>query len=170
MGMPHLPGKALWLVVRADRLDWSEATYTAILTDLRQWQNAGNDIVGLQIDFDASTRGIEGYARFLHDLRTRLPTHWHLSVTGLMDWSAHGDPRALAKLGGVLDEVVIQTYQGRTTIPGYAAYFRRMDDFPIPFRVALVERGEWLAPPSLKRQPQFHGYVIFLLQPRDRLQ
>lgn len=163
MGVPRLPGKTVWLVVRADRLDWNEATYAAIFNDLRQWEETGNRVAGLQIDFDAATRGIDGYARFLRDLRRRLPRNWQLSITGLMDWSAHGDPRDLAQLSQIIDEVVVQTYQGRTTIEGYDAYFRRMQDFPIPFRVALVEGGTWRAPAILAQHPQFRGYVVFLL-------
>lgn len=163
MGVPRLPGKKLWLVIRADRLDWDDTTYAAILDDLKRWDAAGNQVAGLQIDFDAATRGIDRYARFLGDLRQWLPRQWRLSITGLMDWSAHGDPQVLGRLGGVIDEVVVQTYQGRTTIPGYADYFRRMKGFPIPFRVALVEGGAWQAPPALARHPQFRGYVVFLL-------
>lgn len=163
MGVPRLPGKALWLVVRAERLDWNEATSAAIFDDMRRWEEAGNKLAGLQVDFDAATRGIGGYARFLRDLRQRLPRQWRLSITGLMDWSAHGDPRALEQLAGVIDEVVVQTYQARATIPGYDDYFRRMGRFPIPFRVALVEGGAWRPPPSLARHPQFRGYVVFLL-------
>ena len=164
MGVLHLPGTALWLVVRTDRLDWNEATREALLADLRQWQQAGNQLAGLQVDFDASTRGIGTYARFLRDLRAWLPRDWRLSVTGLMDWSAHGTPRDLAALAGTIDEAVIQTYQARATIPGYGAYFRQMAHFPIPFRVALVEGGAWQAPPLLAHHPQFRGYVVFLLK------
>ena len=95
MGTPRLPGKRVWLVVRADRLDWNDGTFAAIFDDLDRWQEAGNEVVGLQVDFDAATRGIAGYIRFLRDLRKRLPRGWRLSITGLMDWSAHGDPDAL---------------------------------------------------------------------------
>lgn len=163
-GTPRLPGKTVWLVVRIDRLDLTDAAWTAILADLARWQEAGNTVAGLQIDFDAATNGIGNYARFLDQVRHRLPTKWRLSITGLMDWSAHGDPQALAALGGVIDEVVVQTYQGRTTIPGYEAYFARMENFPIPFRVALVDGGAWQAPAMLARQKQFRGYVVFLLR------
>ncbi|OYW48207.1 MAG: hypothetical protein B7Y36_15520 [Novosphingobium sp. 28-62-57] len=166
LGVPRLPGRTVWLVVRAERLDWTAATYAAILTDLQRWREAGNAVAGVQIDFDAATRGIEGYAAFLKRLRARLPEGTKLSITGLMDWSANGDPRALAGLAQTVDEVVVQTYQGRTTIPGYDAYFAKMADFPIPFRVALVEGGEWQAPAMLKTQPQFRGYVVFLLAPK----
>lgn len=165
-GTPHLPGTKLWLVVRLNRLDWSKAIDAVILADMRRWQEAGNRVVGLQVDFDAATRGIATYAHFLTGLRARLPHRWRLSVTGLMDWSANGDPHALAALRTVIDEVVVQTYQGHTTIPGYQSYFRQMAQFPIPFRVALVDGGEWLAPPILARQQMFRGYVVFLLHPR----
>lgn len=166
MGTPRLPGRTLWLVVRADRLDWTDATRAAILADLRQWRAAGNRVEGLQLDFDAATRGLANYATFLRDLRARLPADTRLSITGLMDWSAHGDPRALAQLVGTVDEVVIQTYQARSTIPGYEAYFAKLGNFPIPFRVALVEGGEWQAPPGLETHAMFRGYAVFLLAPR----
>lgn len=164
MGAPKLPGKTIWLVVRAERLDWSDAVDAAILNDLQRWKEAGNDVAGLQVDFDAATKGIESYAEFLNNLRQRLPRRWQLSITGLMDWSAHGDPRALTSLAKTIDEVVVQTYQGRTTIPGYEGYFERMKDFPIPFRVALVGNGFWREPPGLTQHPQFRGYVVFLLK------
>lgn len=163
MGVPRLPGKNLWLVVRTDRLDWNDATYRAIFDDLVRWRAGGNQVTGLQIDFDAATRGIDGYARFLANLRQRLPRRWQLSITGLMDWSAHGDPAALASLAPLIDEVVVQTYQARTTIPGYEDYFRQMKGFPIPFKVALVQDGEWQAPAMLAHHPRFRGYVVFLL-------
>jgi hypothetical protein len=166
MGTPRLPGRALWLVVRSERLDWSEGTRAAILADLRQWRAAGNRVQGLQVDFDASTRGLANYATFLRDLRARLPQDVRLSITGLMDWSANGDPQALAQLAGTVDEVVIQTYQARSTISGYEVYFAKLGNFPIPFRVALVEGGQWQAPPGLEAHPMFRGYAVFLLAPR----
>lgn len=165
-GAPKLPGKDLWLVVRIDRLDWSEAAYGAIFADLARWQAAGNTVVGLQIDFDAATKGIGGYAQFLAKLRAQLPRQYKLSITGLMDWSANGDPRALGQLRDVIDEVVVQTYQGRSTIPGYEAYFAKMADFPIPFRVALAQGGAWTPLPMLARHPMFHGYVVFVMRER----
>ena len=165
-GLPHLPGRRLWLVLRVERLDWSAGTYAAMLADLARWRGAGNAVEGVQIDFDAATNGLGSYADFLKDLRARLPADTHLSVTGLMDWSAHGDPAVLAQLSGIVDEVVVQTYQGRNTIPGYQAYFRRMGHFPIPFRVALAQGGAWEAPPDLARNPRFGGYVVFMLKQR----
>ena len=165
---PRLPDKQVWLVIRTDTLAWPEDSYAAITRRLDQWRAAGNGLQGLQVDFDARTRHLEEYAEFLKRLRAQLPARYRLSVTGLLDWSANGDPRALAALAGTVDEVVLQTYQGRGTIPGYEAYFRRLNGFPIPFRVGLVERGQWREPPGLARNPRFKGYVVFLLQPRRR--
>lgn len=164
-GVPRLPGKQVWLVVRAARLDWGEGVHRAVLTDLARWERAGNTVTGLQVDFDAATRGLDGYADFLSALRQRLPARYKLSVTGLMDWSAHGDPAALARLAGIVDEVVVQSYQGRSTIPGYADYLNRLARVPIPHKVALVQGGEWQEPAALRSDPGFRGYVVFLVNP-----
>ncbi len=64
--------------------------------------------------------------RFLSDLRRQLPAKYRLSITGLLDWSANGDPEKLAALGNMVDEIVVQTYQGRKTIPGYENYLARL--------------------------------------------
>lgn len=164
-GVPRLPGKQVWLVIRAARVDWGEGVHRAVLTDLSRWEGAGNTVAGLQVDFDAATRGLDGYADFLSALRQRLPARYKLSVTGLMDWSAHGDPAALARLAGIVDEVVVQSYQGRSTIPGYADYLNRLARVPIPHKVALVQGGEWQEPAALRSDPGFRGYVVFLVNP-----
>jgi hypothetical protein len=165
---PRLGGKQVWLVIRTDTLAWPQDSYAAIARRLDQWGATSSGFQGLQLDFDARTKHLDDYSAFLKGLRARLPARYRLSVTGLLDWSANGDPRALAQLAGTVDEVVLQTYQGRETIPGYEAYFKRLDGFPIPFRVGLVERGRWREPPGLANNPGFKGYVVFLLPPRRR--
>lgn len=162
-GIPTARHAAIWMTVRTERLDWDEDVYRRVLADLDAWRAEGVPLAGLQIDFDAETRGLDGYRRFLADLRRRLPQPCKLSITGLMDWSAGGDPQALAGLAGVVDEVVIQTYQGRHTIPGYESYMAALMRLPVPYKVGLVERGEWRAPPGLADDPEFRGYVVFLL-------
>ncbi len=161
---PQRAKPALWFVVRAERLDWSPALHAQVLRQLDRWA-AANRVEGLQIDFDTATKGLGNYAAFLADIRRRLPRRYKLSITGLMDWSANGDPAALAALAGTVDEVVVQTYQGRKTIPGYEDYFARLQRLPLPYRVALVEGGEWRAPKGLESDPEFRGYVVFLLRP-----
>lgn len=161
--VPRVSGPALWLVVRAERLDWSEAIYREVLRTLALWEASGNRVIGLQVDFDAATRGLDRYAAFLAGLRRRLPGRWKLSITGLMDWSAGGDPQALAGLAGTVDEIVVQTYQGRRTIPGYEAYLASLRRLGMPYRIGLVEGGEWREPAGLADDPQFRGYAVFLL-------
>ncbi|WP_245647584.1 DUF3142 domain-containing protein [Novosphingobium lentum] len=169
---PHVPRADVWMTVRVERLDWSEDVHRRIMADLARWQAGGNRLAGLQIDFDASTRGLDQYAAFLTDLRRRLPARYRLSVTGLMDWSAQADATALAKLAGTVDEVVIQTYQGRRTIPGYERYLATLHRLPLAYRIAVVEGGEWLAPadlaPDLAADPHYRGLVVFLLRDPPR--
>lgn len=164
---PQVPEIPIWLVLRVERLDWQEGVYAELLGELAKWENAGNRLEGLQIDFDAATLRLDGYAAFLEDLRRRLPPRFKLSVTGLMDWSANGDPAALAALRGTVDEIVIQTYQGRETIPGYEAYMASLARLDLPYRIALVEGGEWREPAGVAADPDFKGYVVFLLGERS---
>lgn len=159
---PRAVRPRLWLTLRAERLDWGEGVYARLLGELRRWEALGNRVTGLQIDFDAATRGLEGYAAFLAALRRRLPPRWRLSITGLLDWSAHGTV-ALGSLAGVVDEMVVQTNQGRATIPRYADYLARMERVPVPWKVGLVEGGEWREPAGLAAHPLFRGYVVFLV-------
>jgi hypothetical protein len=166
-GVPHTHRPEIWLVVRTDTMDWPPGTVAALSSRAGQWDRAGNRLAGVQIDFDARTKHLADYAAFLERVRKELPARYRLSITGLMDWSANGDPQALAKLKGVVDEVVIQTYQGRSTIWGYERYFERMRGFPIPFKVGLVENGRWIEPKSLRSEPNFRGYVVFLLPRRS---
>ena len=163
---PRLAPVPVWLVIRVERLDWGAGLAAVAMRELDRWQAAGNTVVGLQIDFDAATHGLGRYRTFLAELRARLPARWRLSITGLMDWSVNGDPAEVAALHGLVDELVIQTYQGRHTIPGYGAYLQRLRHVPVPWRIALVQGGEWAAPPALAQAAGFSGYVVFLLPHR----
>jgi hypothetical protein len=167
---PHIdasaPGRQVWIVYRAHTLDWTPQVYAQILAEWARWRAAGDPVAGIQIDFDAHTRHLADYARFLTDLRARLPAGCKLSITGLLDWSSQGDPGALDALGGVVDEVVLQTYQGRHTIPGYEAYLARLGRMKTPFKIGLVEGGDWTAPAGLAANSLFRGYVVFLINPR----
>ncbi len=165
--IPHLSRGQVWLDYRAHTLRWSPAAYDQILARLRRWRAAGDPVVGLQIDFDAHTRRLGEYATFLANLRRRLPPDCRLSITGLLDWSSQGDSAALDALGGVIDEVVLQTYQGRHTIPSYQAYMASLGRMTIPFRIGLAEGGDWEPPPGLAANPWFRGYVVFLSNSAD---
>lgn len=160
--VPHLTAADVWMVVRVETLDWEPHTTDLILAAAERWRAAGNRLVGVQIDFDARTRHLDDYAAFLKRFRSRLPRRYKLGITGLLDWSAHGDPKGLEALAGVVDEVVLQIYQGRHVIPGYGAYLARLRGFPIPFRIGLLQGGDWQAPDALASNPRFRGDVVFL--------
>jgi hypothetical protein len=164
--LPRVRHADVWMVYRVQTLRWTPAIHAQVLARLQRWRAAGNRVVGVQIDFDARTRHLDEYASFLRDLRRRLPADCRLGITGLLDWSANGDPKGLDELAGTVDEIVLQIYQGRHVIPGYAAYLARLDRLRVPFRIGLLQGGEWTPPPALARHPQFRGYVVFLLNPR----
>ena len=161
---PSLARPEVWLVIRLERLDWQPQLTRTVMAELERWQGAGSRVVGLQLDFDAGTRGLDRYAAFLREIRQQLSRRYRLSVTGLLDWSTHGDPAALAKLAGTVDEVIIQTYQGRRTIPGYEGYLAGLSKLPFPYRVGVVEGSEWREPAGLARDPHYRGTVVFLLR------
>lgn len=163
---PRVRHAELWLVLRVERIDWQPSAMRQLEREIARWRAAGANLRGVQIDFDSATLHLDRYAAFLADLRRQLPSDLRLSVTGLLDWSANGDPAHLAAIGGVVDEIVIQTYQGRTTIPGYDGYLASLSRMKLPYKVALVEGGEWRAPASLANDPDFLGYVVFLLPDR----
>lgn len=160
---PRARHAELWLVLRVERIDWEPSVMRQLEREIARWRAAGANLRGVQIDFDSATLHLDRYAAFLSDLRRQLPGDLRLSVTGLLDWSANGDPAHLAAIGNVVDEIVIQTYQGRTTIPGYEGYLASLARIKLPYKVALVDGGEWRAPPSLAADPNFQGYVVFLL-------
>ena len=147
--VPRNPGPEVWLVVRAERLDWGEGAYRQLFAEAERWRR-GNRLAGVQVDFDAATLRLGNYVGFLRDLRQRLPSDLRLSATGLMDWSSGGATADLAALEDVLDELVVQTYQGRQTIPGYQRYLPSLQRLDMPYRIGLVEGGEWTAPSSLR--------------------
>jgi hypothetical protein len=152
----------LWLVYRAHTLRWSPAIYEQIFARLKLWKSAGNKVKGVQIDFDSATRHLDEYASFLKDFRTRLPPEQQLGITGLLDWSSERGTASLNAMSGVVDEVILQTYQGRSTIPGYQTYLARTDTLKIPFKIGLVQDGKWQAPDHLASNAYFKGYVVFL--------
>lgn len=154
----------VWLVVRTETLDWDEVVFQRVERDLAQW-DASTNLIGLQIDFNSGTRNLDRYGEFLHELRGRLPADYRLSITGLLDWSANGDPATLAKLAGVVDEVVVQTYQGRNTIPGYESYQDKLKNLPFDYRIGIVEDGRWHGPGELADDPHYRGTVVFLTRP-----
>jgi hypothetical protein len=101
--MPRLQRPDIWLVLRIETLRFPGALMDRVITELVHWRDAGNKVAGLQIDFDARTRFLSKYAAFLAKIRRQLPKDFKLSITGLLDWSANGDPAGLDDLSAVID-------------------------------------------------------------------
>jgi Protein of unknown function (DUF3142) len=160
---PKIKGPQVWIVYRAQTLSWNEPIIRDVLAHIEAWEKADNAVVGLQIDFDAGTKHLDRYAAFLGSIRQRLPQRYRLSITGLLDWSANGDPARLSNLAHVVDEVVLQIYQGRQVIPGYQSYLAKLDQLHLPFKIGLLQGGEWRAPVELEQNEFFKGYVVFLV-------
>jgi len=163
-GMPvaRLRNGTVWLVYRADTLHWTAEVVQTLVSRLQIWRLSGNPVVGLQVDFDVRTRRLHEYVVFLRQLRRQLPADCRLGITGLLDWSRNGDIREINQLGNIVDEVIIQTYQGRKTITDCYDYLPALHRLTVPFKIGLVQNGEWQAPEGLESNPWFRGYAVFL--------
>lgn len=157
---PHRP--KLWLAYRVRSLEWTPEIVALIVRRLASWRAQKGEVAGIQLDFDASTRGLNAYSEFLRGLRQSLPADCALSVTGLMDWASRAAPEDLDALSGTVDEIVFQTYRGRATVDDIDAYVARLGRLHIPYRLGLSEGSTWSAPAGLADRPNFLGYVIFL--------
>ena len=167
VAIPQSLSVEVWLAYRVHTLHWTPREYAIILAQLKRWQKAGNKVVGVQIDFDARTLHLQEYVEFLKQLRQRLPSDYRLGITGLMDWSSRADHAQVNQLRGVVDEVVVQTYQGRHTIENYSDYLPRVSRLNIAFKIGLIQGGNWDAPGYIEASPWFRGYVVFLQNPRN---
>ncbi|MDH0031793.1 MULTISPECIES: DUF3142 domain-containing protein [unclassified Acinetobacter] len=159
-----LPHQKIWLVLRTHHLAWNEQNYQTILNRLEHWRNQGNQVQGIQIDFDSKTNSLKDYAIFLQKLRQKLPQQYRLSITGLLDWTNFKDQNTLTLFRQNIDELVIQTYQGTTTIPNYPEYLKRISALRLPYKVGLVQHGTWFGNSTKQKDPYFKGYVVFLLR------
>jgi hypothetical protein len=161
-GEPGPHAATLWLAYRARSLDWSPDIIAAILRRYEAWRAKPGGVAGVQVDFDATTRGLANYAAFLRDLRRSLPEGCRLSVTGLMDWASQASLEDIDALSGTVDEIIFQTYRGRETVQNIDAYVARLDRLRVPFRLGLAEGAVWAPPEALGRNANFRGYVVFL--------
>lgn len=162
LGVRSLSGKKVWLVYRATSQEWSDEVMAQLIDRLEKWQRAGNQVMGIQIDYDAPTYQLDKYAHLLRNIRQQLPAHYQLSVTGLLDWSNQADDPQFMQLSGAVDELVIQTYQGTTTLTDYAQYLKKLENLPFDFKIGIIEGGQWQGAAFLEKNPHFKGYVVFL--------
>jgi hypothetical protein len=156
--------KELVLVYRLDALQPSSNIIAQFHKDAQSWTQNGNNVIGLQLDFDSATGNIKQYDQFLKEIRRSLDIQYELSITGLMDWV--NSPLELS----AANEVVLQTYQGKRNVVQLERYLARLiktqQIIPINFKLGVVQ-GTILASEitdSLSKNPKYKGQVIFLLQ------
>ena len=162
LSVRSLTGKKIWLVYRATSQDWSNEVMPQLIERLEKWQRAGNQVIGIQIDYDAPTYQLDNYAQLLRVIRKQLPVHYKLSVTGLLDWSNQADELQFMQLSDAVDELVIQAYQGTTTLTNYSQYLKKLENLRFDFKVGIIEGGQWQGATFLENNPHFKGYVVFL--------
>lgn len=153
----------LWLTLRIETLDLPPDTLKRVAVLMEHWRRAGNHVVGLQLDFDAATRSLGEYDHFLRQVRDGLDSRYRLSVTGLLDWAQNGSVQTLNQLP--VDELVIQTYQGRQTVTKYARYLPALMALRVPFKLGLVQGGVWNDDweRRLSRSAYYRGRVVFMV-------
>ncbi len=157
--------RELWLVYRLDALPPVLPLVAQMERDLRHWQRAVNRVSGVQLDFDSATGQLADYGQFLRAVRKQLAPEFALGITGLMDWV--NQDAAEWPLDAVA-EIVLQTYQGRSSVPQLESYLRslaRQAPAAIPYKLGVVDGA---ALPSgllqpIAQQSGFRGCVIFLL-------
>ncbi|MGP4714761.1 MULTISPECIES: DUF3142 domain-containing protein [unclassified Psychrobacter] len=162
LGVRPLPDKKIWLVYRATSQEWSDKVIPQLIERLDKWQRAGNQVMGIQIDYDAPTYQLDKYAELLKGIRQQLPAQYQLSVTGLLDWSNQADDPQFMQLNDAIDELVIQTYQGTMTLPDYSRYLKKLENLPFDFKIGVIEGGQWQGAEFLENNSHFKGYVVFL--------
>lgn len=168
---PRLLPHQVWLVYRLADLQVTAADRHHMFQQLQRWRNQGTQVMGIQLDFDSGTAQLQGYAQFLQQFRAQLPASYQLSITGLLDWVnvAPADPShrllILQALHNSIDEIVIQTYQGRHTIPNYQLYLSKVNGLGIPFKIGVIEQDQDLMLPiHIEQSRWYRGRVIFLLK------
>lgn len=169
ISVQQLAPQKIWLVFRIHHLNLSPDNIKMMMQRLDAWKNAGNSVQGIQIDFDSKTKNLKQYAEFLQMLRKKLPQHYQLSITGLLDWTNVQETQILTLLRQNINELVIQSYQGSTTIPNYNAYLKRISAMQLPFKIGLVQHGVWQKEHPIETHPNFKGYVVFLLRSKPRI-
>src|SRR5271157_4745606 len=98
VAVPHDQPVEVWLAYRVHTLHWTPREYAILLAQLHRWRQAGNRVVGVQIDFDVRTLHLQEYVEFLEGLRGQLPSEYRLGITGLLDWSSRVGPDDVNRL------------------------------------------------------------------------
>lgn len=162
---PHpLKCTKLYLVYRIDGgLPDAKTILNIFARNVRSWQRHPVTVIGIQLDFDSPTSQLLIYSKYLEDFRKLLPKEFLLSITGLGDWAMNGNEDAMRRISSTTDEIVFQLYQGREHLPDIDFYLTALADYPLPFRIGLLQ-GEVLSKriDDVRDNDNFHGTIYFI--------
>lgn len=162
---PVLASKLVLVYRLEGQLPSPETAVSLFLDNAARWQRHRVAVAGIQFDFDSPTARLQQYGVFLDSVRTSLPGHYELSVTGLGDWIQAESREPLVRISESVEEIVFQLYQGRYPLPNIDDYIAALVDYPYPFRIGLVTLHA--APESIGRlrsNPSFRGVTYFVLR------
>jgi hypothetical protein len=162
---PHpLPNRNIHLVFRMNFLDKSSAFTNTILAIVDDWNYHGNHIKGIQLDFDSPTAKISEYAKFLKEVRNKLPQEYELSVTGLGDWLISGTPDSLSSISKNVNYIVFQLYHVNRPLENMELYFDKLGKLNFPFKIGLLNNTSSIIPDNsfLNYNKFFLGKIYFL--------
>ena len=135
------------------------------------------NVAGVQLDIDCPTAKLDSYAKFLRELKQRLPQGWRLSITGLLDWFRDGT--SVGDVVNAVDEYVPQFYDvaDLTNYDGPSAIALKIDAerwgprfnrFQKPFRVGISSFGR--ARPIRNERIESPGYARIAYRAGDPLE
>lgn len=103
-------GRPVWLVARLDgqlaQLPFALLGQKLQLL-LQQWQHAGIQLAGIELDYDSASSQLALYRQWLQQLRPLLPSGMPLGITALPDWLTSSDFAALLQ---TTDQVTLQLH------------------------------------------------------------
>lgn len=135
---------------------------------VQKYQQAGLNVVGLQLDFDSPSAKLSRYAEYLTIVRSFLPADTIFSATGLATWLVD-NPEAQATIHEPLDFIAYQFYQGRTPFAEAARYAQALTAVEHPYRIGVLatqERKAIIQNLSTSNQANgFLGFIVFVQKP-----
>lgn len=161
---PHPLENPIYLVYRIKGgLPRFDQILEAFKKQVLLWERKGVIVKGLQLDFDSPTSKLLEYGNFLQKLKSKIPSQYQLSITGLGDWALNGDSAVLEKISQSVDEIVFQLYQGRSHFSDIDGYVKALSRLKIPFKIGLLynQEGEDIEE-KLKNIPSYTGSIIFV--------
>ena len=155
----------IYLVFRVEALEQEQFIIRFAEIALRRWEQAGNVVRGIQIDYDSPTGRLSEYTAYLSRVRRLLPARYRLSVTGLADWAVAAPEKSFRDIAASCNEIVFQLYSGRSAIPELSKYLSGLKRIAIPFKVGILETMEHsvIESQELLKNPYYRGSIFFIL-------